>query len=174
MSWRIAWVAKSFLRAFSRFRSSFDQAKKVRFGKVIFAAPDVSQTVFKEKINDIRPYTSGDGGVSVYTSSLDRVLLVSSFLRGGKPRAGDLSRDTILDTETVTVIDATRPSWWCDPSEYSVLGRSYFSNNDEVLNDIIHRLTPQRLRKKGEDHRYTNNQPCWYSRKSKKDIASQD
>ena len=163
-----------FLRAFSRFRSSFDQTKKVRFGKVIFAAPDVSQTVFKEKINDIRPYTSSDGGVSVYASSLDRVLLVSSFLRGGKPRAGDLSRDTILDTETVTVIDATRPSWWCDPSEYSVLGHSYFSNNDEVLNDIIHRLTPQRLRKKGEDYRYTNNQPCWYSRKNKKDVASQN
>ena len=163
-----------FLRAFSRFRSSFDQVKKVRFGKVIFAAPDVSQTVFKEKINDIRPYTLGKGGVSVYASSLDRVLLVSSFLRGGKPRAGDLSRDTILDKEIVNVIDATRPSWWCDPGEYSALGHSYFSNNDEVLSDIIHRLTPQRLRKRGEDYRYTNNQPCWYSSKKKKAVASQN
>ena len=52
-----------FLRAFSRFRSSFDQVKQVRFGKVIFAAPDVSQTVFKEKINDIAPYTKGQPGV---------------------------------------------------------------------------------------------------------------
>ncbi len=163
-----------FLRAFSRFRSSFDQVKKVRFGKVIFAAPDVSQTVFKEKINDISPYTSSQDGVSVYASSLDRVLLVSSFLRGGKPRAGDLSRDTILDKESINVIDATRPSWWCDPSEYSVLGHSYFSNNDEVLDDIIHRLTPKRLRKKGEGYRYTNNQPCWYSSKKKKDLASRN
>ncbi len=163
-----------FLRAFSRFRSSFDQAKKVRFGKVIFAAPDVSQTVFQEKVNDILPYTSRQGGVSVYASSLDRVLLVSSFLRGGKPRAGDLSRDTILDKDTINIIDATRPSWWCDPGEYSMLGHTYFSNNDEVLSDIIHRLTPQRLRKKGEDYRYTNNQPCWYSSDEKKNLASQN
>ena len=57
-------MVKSYLRAFSGFKSSFDQAKKVRIGKMIFAAPDVSHTVFKEKINDSRPYTSSDGGVS--------------------------------------------------------------------------------------------------------------
>ena len=153
-----------FLRAFSRFRSSFDQVKQVRFGKVIFAAPDVSQTVFKEKINDIAPYTKGKQGVSVYASSLDRVLLLSSFLRGGKPRAGDLSRDTILDRDVVDVVNATRPSWWCDPAQYSFLGHTYFSNNDEVLRDIIFQLKPKWKRRRGETvKRYTAKHECWYA-----------
>ena len=155
-----------FLRAFSRFRSSFDQVKKVRFGKVIFAAPDVSQSVFKEKVNDIAPYTRGKQGVSVYASSLDRVLLLSSFLRGGKPRAGDLPRDTILDRDVVNVIDATRASWWCDPSQYSFLGHTYFSNREAVLRDIIAQLIPNFKRSRVQVERYTGAHKCWYSSKT--------
>lgn len=157
-----------FLRAFSRFRSSFDQVKKVRFGKVIFAAPDVSQSVFKEKINDIAPYTRGKQGVSVYASSLDRVLLLSSFLRGGRPRAGDLSRDTILDKNVVNIIDATRASWWCDPSQYSFLGHTYFSNQEAVLRDIIAQLIPSWKRSRTQVTRYTGKHTCWYQSKTAK------
>ncbi|MGI9425189.1 MAG: alpha/beta hydrolase [Hyphomicrobiaceae bacterium] len=161
-----------FLRAFSRFRSSFDQVKKVRFGKVIFAAPDVSQSVFNEKINDIRPYTRGADGVSVYASSLDRVLLFSSFLRGGRPRAGDLSRESDLDKNVVNIIDATRPAWWCDPTQYSVLGHTYFSNSDNVLKDIIGRLTPRWRLEGRERYRYKKKQTCWYSGDQNESVAS--
>ncbi len=152
-----------FLRAFSRFRSSFDQVKQVRFGTVIFAAPDVSQSVFKEKVNDISPYSFKKRGVSVYASSLDRVLLLSSYLRGGKPRAGDLSRDTKFESDVVNVINATRPAWWCDPAQYSFLGHTYFSNNDAVLQDIIRRLMPSWKRRTVKLKDYANQKAkCWY------------
>ena len=160
-----------FLRAFSRFRSSFDQVKKVRFGKVIFAAPDVSQSVFKEKINDIVPYANKSLGVSVYASSLDRVLLVSSFLRGGRPRAGDLSRDTKFESEVVKVIDATRPAWWCAPSQYSFLGHSYFSNREPVLRDIIAQLMPRWKRRETGVTPFSRDQKCWYQEKDEKTAA---
>ena len=91
------------------------------------------------------------------------MLLLSSFLRGGKPRAGDLSRDTILDRKVVDVVNATRPSWWCDPTQYSFLGHTYFSNNDEVLRDIIAQLKPSWKRAPGEKiKRYSAKHECWY------------
>jgi esterase/lipase superfamily enzyme len=160
-----------FLRAFSRFRSSFDQVKQVRFGTVIFAAPDVSQSVFNEKINDITPYSRKKRGVSVYASSLDRVLLLSSYLRGGKPRAGDLSRDIKFESKNVNVIDATRPAWWCDPTQYSFLGHTYFSNNEAVLQDIISRLMPSWKRREAPAQRFSKSDKCWYSSTDKSAAA---
>ncbi len=160
-----------FLRAFSRFRSSFDQVKQVRFGTVIFAAPDVSQSVFNEKINDITPYSRKKRGGSVYASSLDRVLLLSSYLRGGKPRAGDLSRDIKFESKNVNVIDATRPAWWCDPTQYSFLGHTYFSNNEAVLQDIISRLMPSWKRREAPAQRFSKSDKCWYSSTDKSAAA---
>ncbi|MGI9521302.1 MAG: alpha/beta hydrolase [Hyphomicrobiaceae bacterium] len=150
-----------FLRAFSRIRSSFDQIKPVRLGRVVFAAPDVAVSVFDEKIKDVLPFLmrGAQSGVVVYTSELDRVLRLSSYLRGGRPRLGYMSSQSKRRRDQVTMIDATRAAWWCNTNSYSMLGHSYIFDNDRLMRHVASLLRLPRV----EIAPFMTDRKCWYN-----------
>jgi esterase/lipase superfamily enzyme len=122
------------------------QSNSIRIGQMIFAAPDVERNVFDQKLHRIAPFAER---VTVYVSSTDVAPLASKFLRGGKPRAGDLDRSQSqpqpvqVDIDNVHIIDATGDEAWYrfdriffrsgSDQDY---GHDYFIRNTDVVHDI--------------------------------------
>ncbi len=126
------------LRTLDSIRPLFDRRlsdnDKVRFGQIIFAAPDVSSLVFKQKVV---PFSYFADRITVYASSNDGALDFSGWLRGSGDRAGYVSSDGPIEVDGIQVIDVTgtqRPRYlvtrYCGPYHAG------FVNDRTMLEDI--------------------------------------
>jgi esterase/lipase superfamily enzyme len=86
--------------------SRVDRFDRFRLGQIVFAAPDVSSLVFAQKV---QPFTYFADRVTVYASSNDGVLGLSSWLRAEVPRAGYIANGLPLRAgASVHVVDISR------------------------------------------------------------------
>ena len=100
------------------------------FHEIVLTAPDIDADVFKR---DIAPrITRTAQRVTLYASSNDEALLMSKRLHG-YPRAGD-SGNGLIVVEGVETIDVSNV-------DTSLIGHSYYGNNDTVLTDLFYVLT---------------------------------
>jgi len=109
------------------------------FNQVVLAAPDIDAEVFRRDIAPAIARTARH--VTLYASSNDQALIASKQVHG-YPRAGESGAHVVvvpeIETVDVSAIDT------------SLLGHSYYGNNDSILADmyhLIHRGLPARLRK---------------------------
>ncbi len=100
--------SQPFLRVVRGVARSFDQpnrrGRRIRFGQVVFAAPDVGADVFREKVREIVPLAKR---VTLYASSTDCAMYASRLLRLGRGRAGDLEDGKPVLVDGVQTIDAS-------------------------------------------------------------------
>jgi esterase/lipase superfamily enzyme len=127
-------------------------ALRDRLTEVILTAPDIDADVFKR---DIAPALAASGRpITLYASSEDQALAASRKVHGN-PRAGDSGHGLVL-VSGIETIDATAV-------DTSLLGHSYFAEEQSVLSDIAHlirnRQRPdQRLGLRRID---SNTRPYW-------------
>ncbi len=115
------------LRAIRGIRPSFDLGK--RLGQVVFAAPDVGASVFAERMQALRPYAQR---VTLYVSDRDKAMLASRSLRGGEPRAGEItSGSEPLVVSGVDTIDASVIA-----GGWTRMDHSYFADDPRMIRDI--------------------------------------
>jgi len=103
------------------------------FQEVILTAPDIDADIFKR---DIAPAIARTARrVTLYASSNDEALILSKKLLG-YPRAGDSGSSLVVvpGIETIDVSDV----------DTSLLGHSYYGNNDTVLADMFYLLHESR------------------------------
>ncbi|MDX2204943.1 MAG: alpha/beta hydrolase [Hyphomicrobiaceae bacterium] len=133
--------SQSVVRALSSLQGIFETERqgtsgpaKISIGQIIFAAPDVAQPTFEQKIRRIAPHANR---VTVYASANDAALFASQLLRGGSPRMGEIGDNgepRLVEVRNVHVIDATTPTpWWKLMFGY---GHDYFEQNKDVQKDI--------------------------------------
>ena len=95
------------------------------FREVVLTAPDIDADVFKRDIAPAIVRTASR--VTLYASSSDEALRISKEIHG-YPRAGDSGRDLVvvpgIDTIDVSKVDS------------SLIGHSYYGENDTVLADL--------------------------------------
>ena len=99
------------------------------FQEVILTAPDIDADIFKR---DIAPAIAKTARrVTLYASSNDEALILSKKLHG-YARAGDSGSSLVVvpGIETIDVSDV----------DTSLLGHSYYGNNDTVLADMFYLL----------------------------------
>jgi esterase/lipase superfamily enzyme len=111
------------LREFAR--ETEEQGKL--FNQVVLAAPDIDAEVFRR---DIAPaLTKTANRVTLYASSNDQALIASRKLHA-YPRAGESGANLVVapgvDTIDVSAIDT------------SLLGHSYYGDNDSIISDLYH------------------------------------
>jgi esterase/lipase superfamily enzyme len=131
------------LRSIENIRPAFERRTggtardRVEIGKVIFAAPDVSELVFKRKIAGLSRVAAEK--ITLYASGNDGALDVSKWLRGKIARAGGLSDGKPINpgTDRVEVIDITGESLpWYNVDRYLGAYHSAFAFEKPVLEDI--------------------------------------
>ena len=112
-----------------------EEASKVPFGQIFFAAPDIDPDTFKQVATT---YKNIAERITIYASSKDSALEASGKLHAF-PRAGYLPPVTVvegIDTVEVSGIDV------------SLIGHGYYAAAREVLNDmhdlIFNNTPPQR------------------------------
>jgi esterase/lipase superfamily enzyme len=128
------------LRTLDAIRPMFDRRLggdyegKVRFGQVIFAAPDVAEPVFRRKVLQLRQFADR---VTVYASANDGALDFSGWLRGVS-RAGSVGANgRPMTVENIHVIDITGkliPRYLM--TRYFSSTHSAFAFDKQVLQDI--------------------------------------
>jgi esterase/lipase superfamily enzyme len=106
--------------------TSIGRISSTIFHQIVLAAPDIDTQVFAR---DIAPkLISGYPKVTLYASSRDRPLLLSTMIHHAA-RAGYISGIPVIlkdmDTIDVTEVDTT------------LLGHSYYADNDSVLSDLF-------------------------------------
>ena len=116
-------------------RLSTDPYDNVRFGQIIFAAPDVSSIVFAQKVVPFKYFAKQ---ITVYASANDGVLDWSGWLRDGVPRAGFIEGKEPVNVEGVNVIDVTQSEVPRYLHAKRILGSYHgaFADDNAVLNDI--------------------------------------
>jgi len=103
-------------------------ALKEKFIEIILSAPDIVSDIFKR---DIAPAIfAGTGKLTLYASSKDKALQLSSEMHGGYPRAGESGANLIV-LEGMESIDLTSV-------RTDFLNHSYAVENRSVLSDIYH------------------------------------
>jgi esterase/lipase superfamily enzyme len=108
---------------------AYEGDKRARFHQVVLTAPDIDAEVFKRDIAPAIVKTAHH--VTLYASSSDEALKLSKEVHG-YPRAGDTDDELVVvpgvDTIDVSAVDT------------SLLGHSYYGNNDSVLADLFELL----------------------------------
>ena len=104
------------------------------FSEVILTAPDIDADTFKRDVAPAIVKTAGR--ITLYASSNDEALMFSRKIHGYS-RAGDSGRQLVvvpgIDTIDVSEVDT------------SLIGHSYYGNNDSVLADmfyLVHQSRP--------------------------------
>jgi len=92
--------------------------------ELVLMAPDVDADIFRDALPEIRPIVSR---VTLYSSSLDKALLISKTVHGYQ-RAGD-TKPTIVIVPGVDTIDASS-------ADTSMTGHSYYADSRSVLFDL--------------------------------------
>lgn len=128
------------LRSIENIRPVFDrrdaggQRDRVTIPNVVFAAPDVSELVFKRKVSMLSRFADR---ITVYASANDGALDVSKMLRGKVPRAGGITNGYPIEVDGVDVIDITGQSLpWYYTDRYLGTYHSAFAFEQPVLEDI--------------------------------------
>jgi esterase/lipase superfamily enzyme len=97
------------------------------FNQVVLAAPDIDAEVFRRDIAPALAKTANR--VTLYASSNDQALIASRKLHA-YPRAGESGANLVVapgvDTIDVSAIDT------------SLLGHSYYGDNDSIISDLYH------------------------------------
>src|SRR5262249_45685970 len=101
---------------------------KPRIAELILAAPDVNRRNFQDIAKDIRGFVRG---MTLYASGSDWALSVSQRLRGGDPRAGQVTSEGPLVIPDLDSIDVTRAS-----SNFFSLNHTTFAEREPLLRDI--------------------------------------
>jgi esterase/lipase superfamily enzyme len=109
--------------------------KITRFRHVVLGAPDIDAKVFNDQIAPA--FVGGSVRFSVYASSTDTALRVSSRVHATLPRLGQITKDMTIPT-FMDLIDAT-------VLDESVLGHAYLFESRALLTDLFYLL--------GEDKR---------------------
>ncbi len=103
------------------------ESQQVLFNQIVLAAPDVDAEIFKR---DLAPWiVTTARNVTLYASSNDQALVASRKVHG-HPRAGDSGEDLVI-VEGIETIDVTTV-------DTSLLGHSYYGDNDSIISDIYH------------------------------------
>jgi|CXWK01.1.fsa_nt_gi esterase/lipase superfamily enzyme len=128
------------LRSIENIRPVFDrrdvgrQRERVTIPNVVFAAPDVSELVFKRKVSMLSRFADR---ITVYASANDGALDISKMLRGKVPRAGGIHNGYPIEVDGVDVIDITGESLpWYYTDRYFGTYHSAFAFEKPVLEDI--------------------------------------
>lgn len=136
------------LRSIENIRPVFDrrdvagQRDRVTIPNVVFAAPDVSELVFKRKVSMLSRFADR---ITVYASANDGALDISKMLRGKVPRAGGVTNGYPIEVEGVDVIDITGQSLpWYYTDRYLGTYHSAFAFEQPVLEDIHELLSKRR------------------------------
>jgi esterase/lipase superfamily enzyme len=129
------------------------RSKTPLFQEVILTAPDIDADVFKR---DIVPEIIKVGRhVTLYASSNDEALALSKKLHG-YPRAGETG-DNLIVVSGIDTIDVSQV-------DTSLIGHSYYGNNDTVLADmfyLLHDSMPPSQREWLAAKSTENNQQYW-------------
>lgn len=99
----------------------------VKFNEVIMAAPDINQTIFKNKYAKL--ICGRAKRLTIYASSNDKALSFSSGIRFSQPRAGQGGRQ-IMVINGLETIDASS----IDGEDY--FNHAYFANTFKLIVDI--------------------------------------
>jgi esterase/lipase superfamily enzyme len=106
----------------------------LHLGQVVFAAPDVSTSVFNTKI---ATWAKLAERVTIYTSGGDWVLWLSSFLRGFNDRAGGHTPwgdPLLVNSGNVYVVDKTPPEY--DFWKFFTYTHADYVDDKVILNDV--------------------------------------
>ncbi len=130
--------SQQLIRVMGSIRDILDNRRQnegmLRLGQVVFAAPDVSASVFNTKI---LTWAKLAQRVTIYTSGGDWVLWLSSFLRGFNDRAGGHTPwgDPLhVNASNVYVIDKTPPEY--DFWKFFDYTHADYVDDNVILNDI--------------------------------------
>ena len=99
------------------------------FNEVVLTAPDIDADLFKQIALNFRKAAKR---VTLYASSNDVALVRSKKYQGNYPRAGHTG-DGIVIVEDIDSIDASEV-------DTSLIGHSYYGDNDSVLSDLFYLL----------------------------------
>lgn len=104
------------------------RAPDLKLNEVIFAAPDVSRTVFEQFADRL---TGVARGMTLYASSNDRALMTSYGVRGGHIRAGAVPPEGPIVVRGVETLDVSKAdtSWFA-------LNHTTFSSRGHLIEDI--------------------------------------
>jgi len=117
---------RALLAALSQLASE-TQGKEVQaFKQVVLAAPDVAKADFKQLTGNI---VTRSPHLTLYVSSHDQALLLSSRLHGGLDRAGDGQPDPVV-LHGLDTVDVSRVST-------ELLGHTYYGDCTSVVSDIV-------------------------------------
>jgi len=114
------------LRVLQDLRRSLPEGVKI--SQLILAAPDVDRHSFENIITSIRGIAEG---ITLYSASNDKALLMSRRVNGGIPRAGDVPDDGPIIVEGMDTIDATASSM-----DSIGINHSGYAENNALLQDI--------------------------------------
>jgi len=130
---------RALLAALSQLASETQGRALQTFKQVVFAAPDVAQSDFKQQTAQIARWSPH---LTLYASTHDQALLLSRRLHSGQARAGDAEPAPIvvpgLDTIDVSAVST------------EFLGHTYYGDCKSVVTDIIevfrNQLVPRGLK----------------------------
>ena len=100
-----------------------------KLNEVLFAAPDVSQSVFRLQARDLKSVVKGGG--TLYASSNDLALAASKRVSSGTVRAGDVPSTGVLLLPGVDTIDISLAS-----SSMFALNHTTFAERAQLVGDI--------------------------------------
>ncbi len=98
--------------------------------QLVLAAPDIPAPLFEQRFLQVLPELAER--VTLYVSDQDKALILSSELRKGDPRAGQVEGGLLVASSTVKSFDGIDASDL--PTDF--LRHSYWANNESMLSDI--------------------------------------
>jgi esterase/lipase superfamily enzyme len=123
-----------------------------KFQNVILAAPDVSQSLFRQIENSVKSMTQN---LTLYASDKDKALQISARIHG-EPRLGQAGENTVvlpsMETVDATLVDS------------SFTGHAYYGDSPNVISDIGRIITdaiPASLRAKLTERRLRIGELFW-------------
>jgi esterase/lipase superfamily enzyme len=125
--------------------------------QIILAAPDIDQAIFIQKIMPTMCRTTTPPRITLYASSNDKALAVSSKIRSLQPRLG-MAGDHLFITDGIETIDASEvdTNW---------LGHGYFAETKTLINDIflvLKGMPPdERILVRQQKHTQGGKKPFW-------------
>jgi esterase/lipase superfamily enzyme len=98
--------------------------------EILFAAPDVSRTVFEQGAEKLKGLAMG--GITLYASTNDRALAASKAAASGLVRAGDIpSQGPLIIPDVVETIDVTNVS-----TSFFSINHSTFAERGHLVEDL--------------------------------------
>jgi len=101
------------------------------FNEVVFAAPDVSAELFRQRVVNDPPMSNVANRLTLYASSNDKALLASKKVNGFH-RAGE-SGEGLVVIQGVDTIDVS-------DIDLSILGHNYIGSSGPIIRDLRHLL----------------------------------